>query len=107
MKRLFFSGNARLPQGLPAQEMFETLSLSVECESRWGVILTADCTLATELGTRFIREAFVGYSMRCDVPELVQIIESRYHGGAQRALLAALRDLEQHCQRYWMRKDDE
>ncbi len=107
MERLFFSGNARLPRGLPAHELYETLSLSIECESRWGVILDADCTLATDLGTRFVRELFVGHSVLHDMRELDRLIGARYQGAAQRALLAALRDLEQQCNQFWKSEESE
>jgi hypothetical protein len=94
VQRLFFAGHARLPQGVPAREVFDSLALSVRCESRFGVILEVDCTLATELGRRFVQDALVGYSLRHDVAEMVRIIETTYHGGVQRALIAALKDLE-------------
>ena len=47
-KTMFIAGHARLPQGMAAKNVFETLTITAEIDRKYGVILEASCTLATE-----------------------------------------------------------
>ena len=49
-KTIFIAGHARLPQGMAAKSVFETLTITAEVDAKYGVILEASCTLATEHG---------------------------------------------------------
>ena len=60
--KVFLSGYAKLPDNTTAQKLYNHLVLVVTAESSTGTILDADCTMATELGRRFIRELLVGYA---------------------------------------------
>ena len=57
--KVFLSGYAKLPDNTTAQKLYNHLVLVVTAESSTGTILDADCTMATELGRRFIRELLV------------------------------------------------
>ena len=61
--KVFLSGYAKLPDNTTAQKLYNHLVLVVTAESSTGTILDADCTMATELGRRFIRELLVGYAL--------------------------------------------
>ncbi|RXZ42795.1 DUF3870 domain-containing protein [Crenobacter cavernae] len=91
---LFFAGHARLPQGMAAQNVFESLSITVEVDARYAVVIEASCTLATEHGRVFIRDLLRGYSLLDGVAEPITEIQRRYIGRAASALVAALKDLE-------------
>jgi hypothetical protein len=93
MPSLFYAGHARLPQGMAAQSLFESLSITVEVDPKYAVILEASCTLATEHGKSFVRELLRGHSLREGIEPLAQEIQRRYAGRAAPALLAALKDL--------------
>lgn len=58
--KVFLSGYAKLPDNTTAQKLYNHLVLVVTAESSTGTILDADCTMATELGRRFIRELLGG-----------------------------------------------
>ena len=53
MNTVFIAGHARLPAGMAAQNIYETLTITAEIDKKYGVIVTASCTLATEHGQRF------------------------------------------------------
>ena len=53
-KTYFIAGHAKLPQGMAAKSVFETLTITAEVDRKYGVILDASCTLATEHGRDFI-----------------------------------------------------
>jgi len=88
---LFLTGYARLPAGITASELSRVVGIGLEVEPEAGRIVEADCTLATRLARRFFRELVVGFRLVEDLDELVKRLEERYHGNAQKALVAALR----------------
>ncbi|HLR65592.1 DUF3870 domain-containing protein [Virgibacillus alimentarius] len=95
-KTIFIAGHARLPQGMAAKSMFETLSITAEVDIKYGVILKASCTLATEQGRNFIGELLRGFSLNEGTAEASECIQNHYRGKASKTLVAALKDLEQH-----------
>lgn len=100
MPSLFYAGHARLPQGMAAQNMFESLSITVEVDPKYAVIIEASCTLATEHGRDFVRDLLRGHSLRDGVGSLITVIQQRYAGRAAPALIAALKDLEQQYEKH-------
>jgi len=93
-KTIFVAGYARLPQGMAAKHMFESMTITAEIEPKYGVILAADCTLITDLGKNFIRELLRGYSLNDGIEPLIQQVQASYKGKATSALIAALKDLD-------------
>ncbi len=101
-KTVFLAGYARLPQGMAAKHLFESMTITVEIEPKYGVILSADCTLITELGRNFIQQLLRGYSFKDGIEPMIEAIHECYKGKAESALIAALRDLDhqyQHIQK--------
>ncbi|MDM1546174.1 DUF3870 domain-containing protein [Ignatzschineria indica] len=97
-KTLFLAGYARLPQGMAAKNLFESMTITVEIEPKYGVILAADCTLITELGRNFIGQLLRGYSLNEGIETIIEAIHDAYRGKATSALIAALKDLEHQYQ---------
>ncbi|MCE7791801.1 DUF3870 domain-containing protein [Salipaludibacillus sp. CUR1] len=91
---IFIAGHARLPQGMAAKSMFETLTVTAEVDRKYGVIIDASCTLATEHGREFIGHLLKGFSVKDDVEKMTQVIQEHYRGKATNALTAAIKDLE-------------
>ena len=79
-KTLFIAGHARLPQGMAATSVFETLTITAEIDRKYGVILEASCTLATEHGRQFIGRLLKGVSINDGVDEAIAAIHKYYHG---------------------------
>ncbi|MGG0412247.1 DUF3870 domain-containing protein [Peribacillus simplex] len=97
-KTIFIAGHARLPQGMAAKSVFETLTITAEVDSKYGVVLEASCTLATEHGREFIGRLLKGISLNDGVDDAIESIQSYYRGKAANALIAALKDLDLHFQ---------
>ncbi len=97
-KTMFIAGHARLPQGMAAKNIFDSLSITAEVDIKYGVIIEASCTLATEQGRDFIGELLKGFSLKEGVGEASEYIQNHYKGKASKTLVAALKDLEQHYQ---------
>ena len=89
----FVAGHARLPQGMAAKSVFDTLTITAEVDKKYGVIIEASCTLATEHGRDYIGHFLRGISLRDGVDYPVKLIEEHYKGKATNALVAAFKDL--------------
>lgn len=92
-KTYFIAGHARLPQGMAARSISDTLTITVEADVKYHVIIEASCTLATEHGRDFIGQLLRGSSLQDGAEELCARITDYYRGKAQNALVAAVRDL--------------
>ncbi|QUW21395.1 DUF3870 domain-containing protein [Sporosarcina sp. Marseille-Q4063] len=93
MNTIFIAGHARLPSGMAAQNMYETLTITAEIDKNYGVIVTASCTLATLHGQEFVQQMLRGYSLQDGIDKPVEIVRNHYLGKAGNALISALKDL--------------
>ncbi|HEY4551953.1 MAG TPA: DUF3870 domain-containing protein [Bacillaceae bacterium] len=98
MNTYFIAGHAKLPAGMAAQNLYETLTITAEIDKKYGVILTASCTLATEHGRQFIGQLLRGYSLMDGIDEPVETVRRHYLGKAGNALASALKDLYKQYQ---------
>ena len=78
---------------MAAKSVFDTLTITAEVDKKYGVILEASCTLATEHGRDFIGSLLRGISLKDGVDYPVRLIEEHYKGKATNALVAAFKDL--------------
>lgn len=63
MNTVFIAGHSRLPSGMAAKSIYETLTITAEIDKKYGVIVALNCTLATEHGRDFIQRLLRGYSL--------------------------------------------
>jgi|SRR5579875_188772 len=93
MNTLFIAGHAKLPSGMAAKSIFETLTITAEIDKIYGVIVDASCTLATEHGRDYIKRILRGHSLRNGIDKPLEDLKHFYLGKANNALIAALKDL--------------
>ena len=93
MRKVFLSGYAKLPDNTTAQKLYNHLVLVVTAEVPGGTILDADCTMATELGRRFIRELLMGYDLRRGPEPLVELLGQSYYGHLRKALQTCIKGI--------------
>ncbi|AGK53932.1 DUF3870 domain-containing protein [Bacillus sp. 1NLA3E] len=93
MNTIFIAGHAKLPSGMAARSVFETLTITAEIDKKYGVIVDASCTLATEHGKDFIRRILKGHSLLDGIDLPLETLKNGYFGKANNALVAALKDL--------------
>lgn len=89
----FIAGHAKLPQGMAAKSVFDSLTITAEVDKKYGVIVEASCTLATEHGSDFVGRLLRGFSLKDGVDEPIRQIVAHYRGKAANALVAAMKDL--------------
>ncbi|WP_047981828.1 DUF3870 domain-containing protein [Ornithinibacillus contaminans] len=105
MHTIFIAGHARLPSGMAAQNMFETLTITAEIDQKYGVIVAASCTLATSHGRDFVQQLLRGYSLRDGIEEPVEAVKRHYLGKAGNAIASALKDLHKQYGVYLEKRD--
>ena len=105
-RTVFFVGHAKLPQGMPASSVYNTLAISLEVDCRFGVVVNAACTLATEHGKSFISSLLIGHCLADGIDDMAENIRTYYKGAGQNALIAALKDLHKNYEQY-MKEDSQ
>lgn len=93
MNTYFIAGHARLPQGMAARNLYDSVTLTLEVDFKYGVIVDASCTLATDHGRSFIRQLLRGYSLHDGVDNILETLQIYYRGKASQAIQAALKDV--------------
>ena len=97
MDQLFLSGYAKLPDNTTAQKLYNHLVLVVTVQLPEGTILDADCTMATELGRKFIRELLTGYDLHQGPEPLVETLNHSYYGHLRKGLQTCFKGI---CAQY-------
>lgn len=97
---LLFTGYAKFPARITADEIYNYLCISLEIEKGTGKIIDADCTLVTKLSRDFFHRLVCGYSILGDYDYLERQIEGRYMGNARRAIITAMRRIREQYLAY-------
>lgn len=101
--KILLSGYAKLPSNTAAQKMYDQLVVVVNVDYESGIILDVDCTMATDLGKRFVATMMKGYDLNRGPDDLLESVNLRYFGHLKKALLTAIREV---CQHYTELKQD-
>lgn len=100
MNTVFIAGHARLPSGMAAKNIYETLTITAEIDKKYGVIVTASCTLATIHGQDYVQQLLRGHSLREGIEHPVEEVKVHYLGKAGNAIASALKDLYKQYEIY-------
>lgn len=93
MNTYFIAGHAKLPQGMAARSLYDSITITLELDFKYGVIVDASCTLATDHGKEYIRQLLRGYSLNDGIEEIIGKIKHHYRGKAGQAIQAAIKDV--------------
>lgn len=104
MKTVFIAGYARLPAGMAAQNMYDTLTITAEIDKKYGVIVSASCTLATKHGREYVERLLKGHSLQDGIDEILLHVKEHYLGKANNALQSAIKDLYKQYESYKTKK---
>ncbi len=88
---ILFSGYAKLPTGITASEIYKLIGIVVVVDMNTGIIVEADCTLATELARRHVSNSIIGYNLNSGCEPLQKTLDKVYQGSAKKAVTTAIR----------------
>lgn len=87
------AGYGKLPQGTSVEQLHKVLALVALVDRTTGVVLDASSTLMTPVGDRFVCHHLRGLNLLRDSSRFVSAMTDSYQGHAQKAIIAAFRDL--------------
>lgn len=89
--KVLISGYAKLPAHITSEEVFHTAVVVLVIDLQMGTILSAECSMATELGKQFVADLLVGYNMDNGPEALIAKFDRVYYGQAKKAIVTALK----------------
>jgi len=89
---IYVSSFAKLPAGIPSENVYKVLDIGLVINQQTDVIEDISITLLTDVAVKFLSNIIIGFKVReQDLDLIVKEINERYHGSAQKAVIAALR----------------
>ena len=86
---IYLTGEAKAPSNNPITSQFGLFYVAFEIAPDTHRILDVDCTATLALTRNFIRSLFVDADIT-DPGRLIELIQRRYHGSSQKALITAV-----------------
>lgn len=105
IETIFFTGYAKLPSSITAEKLYEVIAIGVEIDPSTGIIVDSDCTLATQVGRNFFRKLTKDFCMYNGIDELINRFETRYYGSARKAIITALKIMNDKWLTYLTEKE--
>jgi len=90
---VFITGHAKLPTAITAEKLYEVITIGIEVDTETGIIISSDCTLATDVGRKFFTKLTTGYCLLNGIDQLILKFEKRYYGSARKAIVTALKHM--------------
>ncbi len=91
---VFVTGTAKVSKDDVVNAMYQSLSLCLIIDIHSNQILQLDCTMVLSTTTDFIRGLLVGKNIISDIEEITYLMQKRFLGMSQKAILAALHDAQ-------------
>ncbi len=88
----YFIGYSQLPHNLASMKSKGTLCIGIEVDLDTSKIIDVGCTTVMRTTESFICKILAGYNMSEGPKEAIRIIEKRYQGKAQRAIITAFKN---------------
>jgi len=99
-KTVIFAGCARLPANAATAEMVGILVVELEVDSRDMRIVGVVCNSLPPLGQKFLINLLVGRELEEGLQEAIREIPKRYISITQRAIIAALEEVQERYEEY-------
>jgi len=87
---VYFVGYAKLPQNIPANNIYNRIGVGLEVNIDNGYIVNVSCTLPTQLAQDIVISCIRYHNIKQDFKKIVSNIKRRYQGDAQKAIIIAL-----------------
>src|SRR5699024_6421665 len=90
-EKIFITGYAKLPEGIPAEEIYKVISVELVVERSSSIILEAEATLSTSVAKNFAEELLVGQKLN-QIEKVEDRFKNLYYGSTKKAILSSLRN---------------
>ncbi len=89
---IYITGTAKISGNDPIADIFDTFFLGIILDRNDGRIIDVTCNMVKDVTSDFIKSMFMGYSLSEETDLIIEEIRDRFHGIAQKAVIAALKD---------------
>lgn len=95
---VFVTGVAQIGKTDAINAMYGTFSLSLIIDTHSNSIISLSCNMVMSETIEFVRQLLIGKNIVTDMDKMIEIIQKRFLALSQKALIAALRDAQNHYQ---------
>ena len=93
---VYISATAKLPSGIPSENVYKAIDVGLVIQRDSGIIKDASLTLLTRAAEQFLQDLIIGNNLKEAGTELlIEKIQIRYHGAAQKAVIVALKQIHE------------
>lgn len=100
---IYILGTAKIGKNDPISAVYNIFFVGIILERDSGKIIDSTCNMVRDVTTDFIRSIIIGYNLIEDIDQIVDEIQDRFYGMAQKAVIAAVKDARN---KYIMIKND-
>lgn len=90
---IYITGVSRANSTDPITIMYNGFFLGAIINKETGEIIDATSNAISSMTTDFIKSMIIGYNITKDLDEIINEVNSRFFGTAQKALIVALREV--------------
>ena len=91
---IYIVGNAKSSQNNPITQLYGQFFIGFVVEKTVGKILACGVSATISVTSDFISSLFVGRSLLDDAESVKKLLENRYFGSSQKAILVAFKDAQ-------------
>lgn len=96
---IYIIGNAKTQQNNPITHQFGQFFIGFVVERDSGKIVTCGSSSTIHTTSDFVASLFAGRSIRDDSEAIRQLVENRYFGSSQKAIVVAFKDAQKKYSR--------
>lgn len=89
---VYVVGTARLGKTDPILSTHEIFFIGLIIDKESNIIIDSTSNMVKEKTSEFINSIVVGYNITSEIVEIESEVKDRYHGMAQKAIVAAVKD---------------
>jgi hypothetical protein len=91
-RTIYILGTSKIGKNDPIAEGYEIFFIGIILNRDTGEIVDATCNMVRDMTTDFIRSILIGYHLADDRVAIEAEIKDRFHGMAQKAVIASVKD---------------
>lgn len=89
---LYIIGTSKISSSDPISALYDIFFVGIILDRNTGKIVDSTCNMVRDETNNFIKSILIGYDLLNDIEAIVDEIKERFHGMAQKAVIAAVKD---------------
>ncbi|MCT4620541.1 MAG: DUF3870 domain-containing protein [Marinisporobacter sp.] len=89
---IYILGTSKISKNDPIAVLYDILFIGIILERESGKIIDCTCNMVRDVTSDFIKSILLEYCLIEDIDEIIDEIQNRFYGMAQKAVIAAVKD---------------